>query len=101
MVLIGNSGRGADHWNVTAVDMPLAATKIEYRPRTPENGVLHRVVRDHLEEFIFEVQSKFDDGIPFFIEDELRRFLGCGHLASGFARLKCSTCGQERLLPFS
>ena len=36
-----------------------------------------------------------------FIEQEFRRYLDCGILAKGFARLRCPSCGFERLVAFS
>ena len=35
------------------------------------------------------------------IEQELRGFLTCGVLAHGLARLQCTECALERLVPFS
>jgi ribosomal protein S27E len=81
--------------------MGLAAQSVSYRPRAPEKSIVHRMVRDHLEEFLLEVATKYENGVPDFVEDELRRFIGCGHLAAGFVRIKCEKCGHERLLPFA
>ena len=39
-------------------------------------------------------------GYPAFIENELR-YLDCGLLSRGFARLRCSSCGFERLIACS
>ena len=74
-----------------------------YQPRRPEKLVLHRVVQDHLEEFIQEAEKRYDDGfsVPDFVAEEFARFLRCGHLAGGFARFKCEKCKKERLVPFS
>jgi len=33
--------------------------------------------------------------------NEFRRYLGCGILARGFARIRCPSCGFERLVAFS
>ena len=38
---------------------------------------------------------------PRFVEDEFRAFLGCGFLAGGFARFRCTGCTTERLVAFS
>jgi hypothetical protein len=35
------------------------------------------------------------------VEQEFRDFLTCGVLAHGFARLRCTDCALERLVPFS
>ena len=79
------------------------ATTAEYIPRKPDETVLHRVVRDHLEDFLQEARERSRDGegMPDFIVQELRKFLTCGSLAGGFARFKCQDCGHERLLAFS
>jgi len=43
--------------------MPLAVP--EYRPRAPEQGVLHTIVRTHLEAFLREVAGRADGpGLP-------------------------------------
>jgi hypothetical protein len=83
-----------------AASAPLAAG---YRRREPEKTVLHAIVRDHLETFLQEAREcdGEGDGYPNFIEREFRRYLACGLLARGFARLRCPDCGFERLVAFS
>src|SRR5262245_487112 len=39
--------------------------------------------------------------LPAFVEQEFRDFLTCGVLEHGFARLRCTDCALERLVPFS
>jgi hypothetical protein len=41
------------------------------------------------------------EGLPGFVEEEFRAFLRCGWLAGGFTRLRCTTCGLDRLVAFS
>ncbi len=73
-----------------------------YRPRDAERGVLHTVVRAHLETFLRDAAHRAEGaGLPRFVEREFRDFLTCGVLAHGFARLRCDTCAFERLVPFS
>lgn len=80
----------------------MALERATYRPRQPERGVLHAVVRTHLETFLREAAQRADGaGLPQFVEQEFREFLTCGVLAHGFARLRCDTCAEERLVPFS
>ena len=70
--------------------------------RRPEDGVLHRVLREHLETFLEEVRARDGGGsLPEFIERELREFLSCGVLARGFARFRCDDWGHEILVAFS
>ncbi len=52
-----------------------------------EAGVLHEVIRDHLDEFLRAAVDRADGaGLPEFISREFREFLTCGVLAHGFAR---------------
>jgi hypothetical protein len=47
----------------------------------PEDSVLHRVLRNHLETFLAQARARNDgDGLPMFIEREFREFLSCGVL---------------------
>lgn len=80
-----------------------ALTRRCYRRRRPETTVLHRVVREHLNSFLAqaEARSSAASGYPIYIEREFRRYLDCGILSKGFARLRCPTCKTERLVAFS
>jgi hypothetical protein len=70
--------------------------------RHPEHGVLQRVVREHLETFLAEARARGGGvGLPRFVERELRAFLGCGVMASGFARFRSGGCAREILVAFS
>jgi hypothetical protein len=40
-------------------------------------------------------------GLPRFVVGEFERYLGCGILANGFARVRCTACGDELLVAFS
>ena len=61
-----------------------------YVRRQPEGTVLHRVVREHLETFLAEARLRGGgEGLPRFVERELREFLTCGVMAHGFARFRC------------
>ena len=67
------------------------------RRRAPEDGVLYRVLAKHLETFL----NRAGDRLPEFIAIELRKYLHCGILAAGFARVHCSGCGRDELVAFS
>ena len=74
----------------------------DYTPKSPGQGVLYQVVRDHLETFRAEAARVYErDALPRFIEEEFRGFLRCGFLAGGFARFHCGRCGLDRFVPFS
>src|SRR2546426_12786238 len=74
----------------------------DYRPRDAEHAELYRVIEEHLDAFL-ETARRHADGAPLpeFVEQEFRDFLTCGILAHGFARLRCTECALERLVPFS
>ena len=69
----------------------------------PEQTALYAVVQEHLETFLQQARDPDSAGAgpPRFIEGELRRYLDCGLLSRGFARLRCASCGDERLVAFS
>jgi hypothetical protein len=73
---------------------------LEYSPRHPEESTLYQIVAQQLETFLRR-QEERDRPVPHFVEKEFRSFLDCGILARGFLRLRCESCGHERLLPFS
>jgi hypothetical protein len=73
-----------------------------YVRRTPEHGVLHRVVREHLQTLLWELDRHDEQrGGPLFVKREFQRFVRCGVLAHGFARFRCTGCGTDRLVAFS
>ena len=64
--------------------------------------MLHQVVREHLETFLAEARRRGGgEGVPRFVEHELREFLACGDLTRGFARFRCTDCQHEILVAFS
>jgi hypothetical protein len=72
-----------------------------YRRHEPETTVLHGIVREHIETFLTQAKDPDGEGYPRFVEQEFRKYLDCGVLAHGFARLRCAECGYERLVAFS
>jgi len=91
---------------------PAAAVRVEprcakapqpavYHRHHPETTVLHRLVREHLETFLAQVDEQTGGGLPFFVERELRAYLECGILDYGFIRLHCDTCNEDLLVAFS
>ena len=80
----------------------VAIASVVYRPRRPEQGELHQLVRDHFETFRAQAAGMRDgQGLPRFVEQEFRDFLTCGSLVAGFARFHCAQCRQDRLVAFS
>jgi hypothetical protein len=67
-----------------------------YVRREPETTVLYQVVGAHLETMLAEVRAEEGNGLPWFVEQELRRYLDCGILVRGFMRCRCETKPRER-----
>src|SRR5437879_5665350 len=78
----------------------MQSVAFEYAPRRPEETFLYEVIAQELETFLRRQQER-DRPVPHFIEQEFWSFLDCGVLARGFLRLRCQSCGHDRLLPFS
>ena len=72
-----------------------------YRRRRPEQGLLHRILREHLATFLARADSPEGRGLPRFVRRELLRYLACGVLAFGFARVHCRRCRRDDLVAFS
>jgi hypothetical protein len=72
----------------------------EYRPRRPEELLLHRVVLDHWATFVARASAR-GGHLPRFVDRELRKFVECGVLALGLVRVRCAACGHDRAVPFS
>jgi hypothetical protein len=79
-----------------------AAPEPGYRRRQPESTLLHETVRENLKTFLARVEERGDGiGLPRFVICEFERYLACGILANGFARVRCTSCGDEMLVAFS
>ena len=67
-----------------------------YRPRRPRASPLWQCVHRHLPELraAGRVRRAVEASV-------LERFLECGDLHCGFARMRCAECGHDRLLAFS
>lgn len=75
-----------------------------YKPRRPHASPLFRLVSDHLH----RLQTVYDDRFareygPWrpIVARVAEKFLACGVLDHGFARIRCDDCAHEYLLAFS
>jgi hypothetical protein len=59
------------------------------------------VLLRHLQTFLSRADERAGPGLPHFVRRELYRFLDCGILANGFARVHCASCGRDELVAFS
>jgi hypothetical protein len=72
-----------------------------YRPRRPQDTVLHRIVRTHLETFFQHARETYDKPLPKYVRKELRAYLRCGIFDYGFTRARCESCRHDVLIAFS
>jgi len=75
-----------------------------YRSREPKNSKYYQCVEDHFETFEQVYDELFSRKYGFFrsyTRKVIYRYLDCGDLHHGFARVKCPDCGHEYLLAFS
>ena len=86
--------------------MPDAASAARgvYKPRRPQASPLFRLVSDHLH----RLQTVYDERFareygPWrpVVAQVADKFLACGVLDHGFARIRCDACTHEYLLAFS
>ena len=75
-----------------------------YRQRHPERTYFYGVLFHYFEEFVVEYESRFEREFGYFrpiVQEVVEKYLDCGNPKNGFARIRCSDCGTERLIMFS
>ena len=75
-----------------------------YKPRHPRNTPLYRLVYHFKDEFLASYEELFESRygpLRPVVGDVLERFVVCGDLRLGFARIRCQDCGEEYLTGFS
>src|SRR3972149_11451511 len=80
------------------------ALKGVYRPRTPQSTSFYQLVQDHGECLKNAYPDQYEQQFGYYrpiIEKVFFRYLDCGILRCGFARIRCDHCHSEYLLPFS
>jgi hypothetical protein len=75
----------------------LAALDV-YRPRNPRASAYYQCVQNHFEELDQVWDERYASHFGFWrshIKDVIHRYLDCGDLHCGFARVKCAECGKS------
>ena len=75
-----------------------------YRPRQPRQTPLYKTIERYLPEFERTYDRRYAKQYgPWrpIIGDVARRFLRCGDLHFGFARVRCPDCRHEMFVAFS
>lgn len=65
--------------------------------------MLYKIVQQHFNTLLAEPEasSAYGGGYPAYVKREFERYLSCGQICCGFARVKCGPCGHDQILPFS
>lgn len=69
-------------------------TEYTYKRHEPEKTVLYKAMADNLETWISQREAEGKNPLPTFVENELRAFLDCGILESGFSLVSCDSCSH-------
>ena len=94
------------NWDVVgdnAMELSKTGTDV-YRPRNPRASDYFRSVEAHFEELEGVWDDRYANRYGFwrpYTLDMIYRYLDCGDLHNGFARVKCKDCGHEFLRAFS
>ena len=75
-----------------------------YCPRNPKASDFYACVEDNFEELERVYDDKYQKEHGFWrpvIREVIHKYLDCGDLHHGFARVRCSSCHAEFLLAFS
>ena len=69
-----------------------------YRPRIPELSPFYKLVSDYFNEFEQIYPRRYEMRFGFWrpiIRKAIDKFMKCGDLKNGFARVRCPKCGEE------
>jgi hypothetical protein len=69
-----------------------------YRPRRPRETAFYHLVEEHYEKFEQVYPERYEDRYGFFrpvIRETVYKYLNCGDLKQGFARVRFRGCGHE------
>jgi len=88
---------------LAACSQPLAPPEL-YRPRNVRATPLYQFLEAYYEDVKAIWEERFQKKYGFwrgFVDQVVARYVDCGVEEAGFARLKCDTCGAEKLLTLS
>ena len=75
-----------------------------YQPRNPRASDYFKCTEAHFEELERLWDDRYERRCGFwrpYVMEVIYRYLDCGDLRCGFARVKCNDCNHQYLLPFS
>jgi hypothetical protein len=75
-----------------------------YRPRRPQSSPLYRLLEEHFERFLLVYEEQYESRygpLRSVVKKAVYRFLECGILEYGFARVVCKNCKSEFVVGLS
>ncbi|WP_394698453.1 transposase zinc-binding domain-containing protein [uncultured Desulfobacter sp.] len=75
-----------------------------YQPRNPKASAYYKCVENHFENLERAWDDMYASRYGFwrtYVMTVIYKYLDCGDLHMGFARVRCESCGHEYLLAFS
>jgi len=87
-----------------ASSIPLRSGPAVYRPREPRAAPLYRLLDTRFEAVRGEWEERFESHFGFWrgcVDGVVARYLDCGILENGFARVRCTECRKDMLVAFS
>lgn len=82
----------------TPARRPQARPGSFYRPRDHEASLFFQVVRDHFDDFERVYPERYQKAYGYWrpvIRSSIDKFVKCGDLKEGFARVRCPDCRKE------
>jgi hypothetical protein len=83
--------------------MPISSGNI-YKPRYPKGTKFYSILEENYETFLDTYDSRFREQYGYLrpvVSEVIYKYLDCGVLSNGFARVRCDSCGEEYLVSFS
>ena len=75
-----------------------------YRPRNPESSPFYKLIEKYFDSFEQVYPERYGMRFGFWrpvIRDAIDKFIECGDLRHGFARVRCPKCGEQFFVAFS
>ena len=87
--------------DVARLELPPTSLAGAYRPRRPQDTLLHELVREHFPTFLVHTNRVYTRPLPRYVVQEFEKYIACGDISRGFTRCVCADCGLERAVPYS
>jgi hypothetical protein len=72
-----------------------------YARHKPEDTLLYQAVATYFDDFVAFARERHGHALPKYVRQAFERYLACGRLDHGFARVQCAHCRHEFAVAFS